>query len=224
MRRREGGRLGGIRAQPPPQLVALGQRRGVGALGHGQGPPDRVQPHQVGIHRSGVRGHGSERRDVRHRQARSGSDLRHAPRRKVTKGRAPRLELGTQSLGPGRVVGVRAAVGGADDEVALGAGGVMLQRAQQAADVGAPLHPGQDVGDAGVEPGQHRRGRSVRLRRLAVDKVADAFHGRAQRADPCLDVGLRRVDAQPGPQRRGERVGQPTGLGKRDGEGPRRRG
>ena len=62
----------------------------------------------------------------------------------------------------------------------------------------------------------------MRLRRFAVDKVADAFHRRAQRADPGLDVGLRRVDAQPGPQGGSERVGQPTGLGKRDCEGPRR--
>ena len=89
--------------------------------------------------------------------ARRGSrgHLGHAPRREVTKRRAPRLELGAQRLGPGLVVGVSTAVRGADDEVAFGAGGLMLQRAEQAADVGTPLCR-LDLADAGVEPGEDR--------------------------------------------------------------------
>ena len=58
--------------------------------------------------------------------------------------------------------------------------------------------------------------------RLAVDEVADAFHGRAQRTEPRLEVSLRLVD----PSRAaggGERVGEATGLGARRRE-PRRRG
>ena len=50
-------------------------------------------------------------------------------------------------------------------------------------------------------------------------EVADPFDRGAQRTHPRLLVGLGRVEAQPGPQRGGEGVGQPAGLGQRDGQG-----
>ena len=121
-------------------------------------------------------------------------------------------------------MGVGATVGGADDQVALGAGGVLLQRAQQAADVGAALtRASTSAMRASSRSSVARPPRRV-PGGLAVDEVADPFDGGAQRAQPRLEVGLRRVEAQPGAQRRGERVGEPAGLGKRDGEGLPARG
>ena len=54
---------------------------------------------------------------------------------------------------------------------------------------------------------------------FAVDEVADPLDRGAQRTQPRLQVGLGRVETQPGPQRGGEGVGQPAGLGQRDGQG-----
>ena len=91
---------------------------------------------------------------------------------------------------------------------------------EQAADVGAPLDPGQrrrrsraSSRSSTDEPGD------ACLGRFAVDEVADPFDRGAQRTQPRLEVGLRGVDAQPGAQGRGEGVGEPAGLGQRDGEG-----
>ena len=206
--------LGGIRPQPPAQLVALGQRRGVGVLGHRHRPPDGVQPHQVGVDGRRVGRHRPEGRHVGHGEPRGRGDLGHAPCREVTQRRAARLQLGAQGPGPGLVVGVGPAVRGADDEVALGAGGVLLQGPEEAADVGAALDPG-----AARRPTRVSSRASIdeaaawARRRLAVDEVPHPLDRGAQRAQPRAGVGLRRVDAQPGPQRGGQRVGQPAGLG-----------
>ena len=124
---------------------------GVGLLRHAQGAADGVQPDQVGVHRLRLGGDGSERRDVGYGEARGRRDLGDAPRGQVTQRGAAGLELGAQGAGPRLVVGVGATVGRAHDEVALGAGDVVLQRADQPADTGAPASPGRHVGDPGVE-------------------------------------------------------------------------
>ena len=54
---------------------------------------------------------------------------------------------------------------------------------------------------------------------FAVDEVAHPLDRGAQRTQPRLLVGLRRVETQPGPQRGGEGVGQPAGLGQRHRQG-----
>ena len=216
--------LGGIRPEHEAQLVALGQRRGVRVLGHRHRAAHGIQAHEVGVDGGRVGGHRPERRHVGHGEARGRRHLGHAPGGEVAQRRAARLQLGAQRPRPGLVVGVGAAVRRTDDEVALGPGGVLLQRAEQAADVGAALDPGQHVGDAVVEPVEHRGSGGVVLGRLAVDEVAHPLHRGAQRAQPRLLVRLRRVEPEPGPQRGGQRVGQPAGLGQRHGQRAGRHG
>ena len=202
------GGLGRVRPQRQSQLVALGQGRRVRVLGHRHRPAHGIQPHQVGVDGGRLGGHRAEGRHVRHRQAGSRVDLGHAPRGEVAQRCPAGLELAAQGPGPLLVVGVGAAVGGTDDEVALGAGDVLLQRAQQAADVGAARDPGQHVGGAGVEPVEHRRnggtlrgGFAVRRGRGPV-RPRRAAHAPAPAGRPRTGRG----PAGPAARRRGRRT------------------
>ena len=94
--RRLGG-LGGVRLQLTLQLVALGQRRGVGVLRHRHRPADGVEPDQVGVHGVRVGRHRPERRHVGHGEPRRRGDLGHAPRGEVAKRRAAGLQLASRS-------------------------------------------------------------------------------------------------------------------------------
>ncbi len=142
------------------QLVALGQRRGVGVLRHRHRPADGVEPRQVGVH--GRRAPSAPARALTRRAPRAGGrgDLGHAPRGEVTQGRAARLQLGAQRPGPGLVV-------------RRGRAGWRRRRSGRARPGRRPAPAGRagrrrprravarasDVGDARVEPVEHRRAR-----------------------------------------------------------------
>ena len=173
--------LGGVRPQPAAQLVALGSaarrrpgpspwrdrrrraapgrrpRRGLG----GDGPSAET---------SGTANRGAGVTSATHRAARSRSA-------------APRA-CSSLAQGPARASSCAcgAPVRGADDEVALGAGGVVLERAEQAADGRRPAWPSRrrrrtrsssrssivQAPRRGPRPARGRRGRgSARPRRAA---------------------------------------------------------
>ncbi len=116
------------------------------------------------------------------------------------------------------VAGV-AAPGIADDQVAFEPGGVLLQRAEHAADVGTTLGAGRDVGRALDQLLPLGGGAVTGARRLEGDLVAQAFQLGAEVLDPGgahVGAGHQR---QRGPQLRGERVGEPGRLRQRHGEG-----
>ena len=214
-----GGGLGGVRLQAAAQLVALGQRRGVGLLGHRQRAADGVQPDQVGVHRRRLGGHGSERRDVGYGEARgrarprrrSGRRGHAAPRRGPRARRAGRCARASSWASARRFDAPTMRSRSARR-------GVVLQRAEQPADVGAPLGPGQSrrrparrACPASALGGLVRRAgsRSTRSRTRSTEARS----------------GRRRAGGRPPTGRRpaaraasGQRVGEPAGLGQRDGQ------
>ena len=175
------------------------------------------QPAQVGVQRGRGVGHRPERVDVGHGVARRRVDGRGRSVDQVCRA-ASRASRSARWARARRTsaAGVPAP-GAADDQVALEGGRLDLQRPEQAADVAAAarlvgriLEPAGEVGllraaSCCAGPAGSRstwsRIRSIWARRSRIRSV---------------DLGAGRVEPEPYPQLRGQRVGQPAGLGQRD--------
>ena len=162
----------------------LGERLGVGVAGHAQRLADPAEPVEVGADRVGRVGHRPERLDVGHGVARRRVDgaSRRCAASSRERGRPGHRARSRSSRASTTWLAGVAALGVADDEVALEDRGVRLERAEQAADVGAAAGL---VGDL-VEP-RHERGEPVDRdvaaeRGLEGDLVADPLE--AGRAGP----------------------------------------
>ena len=155
----------------------------------------------------GVPGRGVDRLDAAGRELLEGGGA----------GEQVLAELGRRG---GAVAGV-AALGAADDEVALEQGGVVLERPEQSADVAAALQPLGDV----LDPRGQLVPRALGPRPGGVGLEADLVAQPLQRGTQVLDPGGvlvgGGVEGEPLAQLAGQRVAEPARLRQRDREGPR---
>ena len=217
------GRLQGERVEAGDEVVVGGQRGGVRRVGEVHRVAYPPQTGAVGVEVARCVRDRTERLHVGHGVLGRRVDSLHAPGRELLERRGAGEQVLAELGGRGRAVAGVAALGAADDQVALEERGVVLERAEQPADVAAALQALGDVLDADGEVVPVLLGARPAAVGLERHLVAEPVEGGAQVLDPGgVGVGGG-VEGEALAQLPGQRVGQSARLRQRHGERTGRR-